>query len=132
MGRQQRSEGMHVFFRSHLRLAGTICLVAVSAYILFDLMDIDGSNYAKPGEVCLIGAQSSAGEEEGKYAWKPVPGAWHAPPRVLPLALRRSVADLPLVSDCRNSSYVAVRPHHVTSQETGVPEEGSDPARRSA
>jgi hypothetical protein len=127
-----RVKGMRLSLRSHLRLAGTICLIAVSAYVLFDLMDIDGSDFGSAGEVCLLGAESSAGEKEGKCTWKAIPGARRAPPRLLPAGLQLSSAGLPLVSDCRNSSCLAVRPRHDTSQETTVPEEGSDPPKRSA
>ncbi len=118
--------------RSHLRCIWCCTILVVFSYVLFDLLDIDGSNFRNPAEGRILSEERFASEGDGKYpgpggstAWPSVPAS-HSPARRL-----SSVLPAPAPILHRPTGHV-VRPRaEFLKQIASSSRPETDPARRS-
>lgn len=123
---------MQRFFLRHLSVIFSLCLITTSSYVLFDLLDIDGSNLKEHSQVCGFEAVLPPCGGEIKPAATNNPTPWPAIPRGVSLSELRCAthAFLPVarsVSSCPSTHIRKVPRREPTSSARG-----SDPARRSA
>lgn len=117
---------MRRFCRSQLGPLGAFALLVVSSYVLFDLLDIDGSNFQRGGDVYVIAEEKVAGDKG--VCGDGLAPAWLAPPRTLPLALRWSPnGPPPAPADGRPPCRI-VRTRRGTVHQPTRAAQGSDPA----
>ncbi len=122
---------MRRFLIAHLSVIFACCLVATSSYILFDLLDIDGSDFKDHAQVGGLEAvmPASAGQSRPTSLDTVAPRTAFLHGSLLPMRLP-VLASRPTPSQL--SCRLAVLPRKAQQREsTSVAREG-DPARRSA
>ncbi len=111
---------------------GCICLVIVSAYVLFDLLDIDGSNFKNPAELCALAAEQPGPPGEGKGCPTHAPPDPHAALRRLPFTLS-AVSLVPrAASPGQYATCLVLRPGRSIGRKADRSAEPVEPARRLA
>lgn len=123
---------MQQFCLRHLFLIFFACTITTSSYVLFDLLDIDGSRFKELGQVCGFEAvmPDCSGEMKSPTAHTPTP-----PPGSLRSLLFTAMRDNALASRPMlpsTSSYYLVHTRNATQSESTSPGQGSEPAQRSA
>ena len=121
---------MRLFCLRHLFLIFAVCLIATSSYVLFDLLDIDGSNFKEHAQVCGFEAVMPACGGEIRSPATNSPAPWPAPSHALlfTAACLASFAPRPFLSSI--SRYLASHTRKDTKRESASLERGNDPARR--
>ncbi len=119
---------MLCFCRARLFRIGSALLIALSSFVLFDLLDIDGSNFKPSTEFCTVGEDPAANDEVTKAPAQDLPVRWLAIARTRPLA---SIALLEGGAS-RRLPALGVRPRRATAQEGAPADRDSDPALHAA
>lgn len=122
---------MRRFCLQHLFVIFSLCLVATSSYVLFDLLDIDGSNLKEHARVCGFEAVLPAYSGEIKLAGtsNPAPRPTTSPAllftvaRFSPFGLRAVLPSIP--------RSLVLRIRRAIRVESTSLARGSDPASRS-
>ncbi len=117
------------FNRRSLVCLGSVVLVVVSAYVLFDLLDIDGSNFHNRPDVLLLDAKAAGGDGDPHGL---MPGILRGGFFSLLPAARLSVTFSAQAPPPRSSSRLLVRSRRTILRELAPAEDGSDPASRIA
>ncbi len=122
---------MRRFLIPHLPVIFACCLIATSAYILFDLLDIDGSDFKDHGQLSGLEAVMPTSSGEGKPTALDTGAFRLASPRGSLLDAR-----LPVLAYCPVPSllfwhFVALPRKAQQRESTSLAREG-DPVRRSA
>lgn len=124
--------GMRRFCFRHLFSILAVCMIATSSYVLFDLLDIDGSRFKELAQVCGFEAVMPDSGEEIKppTAYTPVhqPGPLRS---LLPTAMHYfALASRPILPSISSDRLVHTR--NATQSESASPAQGSEPAQRIA
>ena len=123
---------MRRFCSRHLFLIFAVCMTATSFYVLFDLLDIDGSRFKELAQVCGFDAVMPDSGEEIKPPTAYTPAHQLGPLRnLLPTATHYfALASRPTPPS--TSSYRLVHTRNATQSESASPAQGSEPAQRIA
>jgi len=122
---------MRLFCLRHLFLIFSFCLIATSSYVLFDLLDIDGSDFKEYTRVGGFEAVMPASSAESKPSAVEIPPPWPEVPRTILLTASNltSPAIRPVLPSI--SRYLIVYIRKATQGESASLPRGNDPARRS-
>jgi len=124
---------MRRFCFRHLFLIFAVCMTATSSYVLFDLLDIDGSGFKELTRGCSFEAvmPDCSGEIKSPTANTPAPPP--GPLRSLLFSATRYnfLASRPTLPST-SSSYRLVHTRNATQSESASSAQGSEPAQRSA
>ena len=122
---------MRRFCHRHLPLIYSFCLIATSSYVLFDLLDIDGSDFKEYTQVGGFEAVMPASSGESKPSAVEISPLWPVVPRTLLLTASNltSLAIRPVLPSI--SRYLIVHTRKATQRESASLVRGNDPARRS-
>lgn len=106
-------------------------MIATSSYVLFDLLDIDGSRFKNLAQVCGFEAvmPDSSGEIKSPTAHTPAPPPGPLRGLVFTAMSYHSLASRPTLPS--TSSYRIVHTRNATQSESASPGRGSEPAQRS-
>lgn len=123
---------MRRFCFRHRSSIVAVCMVAMVSYVLFELLDIDGSRFKGLAQVCGFEAVMPDSGEEIKsptaYTPAPQPGPLCS---LLPTATHSfALASRPILPS--TSSYRLVHTRNATQSESPSPAQGSEPAQRIA
>ncbi len=123
---------MRLFCLRHLFLIFTVCLIATSSYVLFDLLDIDGSNFKEHVQVLGFEAVMPAcsGETKPPATEKLTP--WPALSRAFLLTSVRLTSPAPNRALSPISHYLTAHIRRTIQRDSSSPARGTDPAKRSA
>lgn len=123
---------MRRFCLRHLFLIISACMIATSFYVLFDLLDIDGSRFKERGQACGFEAVMPDCSEEIKSPTANTPAPSPGSLRDLLFATMDpySFASRPRLPS--TSSHYIVHTRNATQSESASPTQGSDPAQRLA
>ncbi len=123
---------MRRFCIRHLSAIFSLCLIATSSYVLFDLLDIDGSEFKEYAQGCAFVAVMPASSGETKLTAtdnsSPWPSVSRAP--LFTTVRMRSVVPRPAPHSISRCLIVHIR--KALQRESTSPARESDPARRSA
>lgn len=123
---------MRRFCFRHLSPIIAVCMIATSFYVLFDLLDLDGSGFEQTGQTCGFEAvmPDCGGEIKSPTANTPVllPGSL----RSLLFAAMHYNAPTSRPTLPSILSYRIVHTRNATQSESASPTQGSDPAQRLA
>ena len=123
---------MRGFCLRHLFLIFSLCLITTSSYVLFELLDVDGSHFREHAPICSFEAVLPACGGEFKPASSHSLAPWQTFSDGLSISARRltTVTLRPIPFPASRCLIVHTR----MASERGSPSLalGSDPARRSA
>ena len=122
---------MRRFCLRHLSLIFSFCFIATSSYVLFDLLDIDGSDFKEYTQVGSFEAVMPASSGESKPSAVEISPPWpelsrtvfFTGPNLTSLAIRPVLPSI--------SRYLIVHIRKTTQRESASRARGNDPARRS-
>ena len=122
---------MRRFCLRHLLLIFSFCFIATSSYVLFDLLDIDGSDFKKHNQVGGFEAVMPASSGESKPSAVEISPSWPEVPRTVLLTVSNltSLAIRPVLPSI--SRYLIVHTRRAAQRESASLAPGNDPARRS-
>lgn len=116
----------------HLFAFFAVCMIAASSYVLFNVLDVDGSRFKERTQVCGFEAVLPDSSEEIKspaaYTPAPSPGSLRSP--LFTATAYRTLASRPMIPS--TSSYRIVHTRNAIQSESASPTQGSEPAQRSA
>ena len=123
---------MRRFFLRHLFLIFSFCLIATSSYVLFDLLDIDGSNFREHAQVCSFEAvlPACSGETNPPATEKLTP--WPALSRAFLLTSVRLTSPAPNRALSPISHYLTAHIRRTIQRDSSSPARGTDPEKRLA
>ena len=124
---------MRRFCLRHLILIFAFCSIATSSYVLFDLLDIDGSNFKEHAQVCGFEAvmpPPCGGEIRSPATAHPAP--WLGFSRGLVFSVARLTSLAPCHVPPSIPHFLTVCTRNAIQRESTSSPGGSDPARRSA
>lgn len=123
---------MRRFCSRHLFLLFAVCIIATSFYVLFDLLDIDGSRFKERGQVCGFEAVMPDCSEEIKSPTANTPAPSPGSLRGLLFAAMHYNAPASRPTLPSILSYHIVHTRNATQSESASPTRGSEPAQRLA
>ena len=123
---------MRRFFLRHLFLIFSFCLIATSSYVLFDLLDIDGSNFKEHVQVLGFEAvmPASSGESKPSAMEDSLPWPDVSRPLLFTASNLTSLAIRPALPSI--SRYLIGHTRRTIQRESSSPACGTDPAKRLA
>jgi len=124
--------GMRRFCFRHLFSILAVCMIATSSYVLFDLLDVDGSRFKELAQVCGFEAVMPDSGEEIKPPTAYTPAHQPGPLRSLLFTAARYLAPASRPTLPSTSSHHIVRTRNATQSESISPGLGSEPAQRLA
>lgn len=111
----------------------TCAFIFVFAYILFDLLDVDGSGFQAAMAGSRAAEEKIVDENAGKRIPTGIVGPWPPSPRSLSVALSWLCITLAPISTVRRPSLKLRRPRSlITKQQTATTQPESDPSRRTS
>ncbi len=123
---------MRRFCCAHLCWPGYFALLAISFFVLFDMLDIDGSKLDKPAAAVVFEGERVVAGGEAKNPAKDASRALLVSSPTPPFACARSCAGpVPDFASPRTARHLR-RPRGVHFREPAPRGGGSDPARRPA
>ena len=122
---------MRRFCHRHLPLIFSFCLIATSSYVLFDLLDIDGSNFKEHVQVLGFEAVMPACSGEIRAPATNHPAPWREFSRGLLVTASRHTSLAPRLVCPSIPRYLTVRICKTIQRGSSSSARGSDPARRS-
>ncbi len=120
------------FSRAHLFRIGCASLMALSCFVLFDLLDIDGSSFEPSAGLCVVAEDLIATGKGAKALGPDLPGPWLATAIALPLAGPHTSRPLLRSGACRRPLAFGARPRGPTAPEGAPADRDSDPVPHSA
>jgi hypothetical protein len=122
---------MRRFCFRHLFLIFAVCMIATSSYVLFDLLDIDGSRFKNLAQACGFEAvmPDAGGEIKSPTAHTPAPPPGPLRNLMFTATGYRSLASRPTLLS--TSSYRIVHARNATQSESASPGGEIEPAQRS-
>ncbi len=123
---------MRRFCIRHLSVIFSLCLIATSSYVLFDLLDIDGSDFKEYAQGCAFEAVMPASSGETKFTATDNPPPWPLVSRAPLFTTARMGALAPRPAPHSISRCFIVHIHKALQRESTSLARGSDPAKRSA
>ncbi len=122
---------MRRFCLQHLSLIFSFCFIATSSYVLFDLLDIDGSDFKQYTQVGGFEAVMPASSGESKPGAVEISPPWPEVSRTILLTVS-NLTSLAIRPALRSTSrYLIVHTRKATQRESASSQRGNDPARRS-
>lgn len=121
---------MRRFCDSRLLLIWSCSMILVLAFVLFDLLDIDGSSFQNPAEGITRAEEAVATKEAGKHFHTGVAAAWLPAMRHLSAAIRPLPTLPSRVVPLRRPSFAVGRPRAATAEHLpSSSQHDSEPAR---
>ncbi len=122
---------MRRFCLQHLSSIFCLCLIVTSSYVLFDLLDIDGSSFKEHAQVCGFEAVMPTCSGEVRPPATNDPAPWTESSRALLYNGGRLTSLGPRPALVSVSRDLRVHTRKATQREPASLARGSDPARRS-
>lgn len=137
---RRKRANIYLMFKFSMRCVGfrhlfsffAVCMIVTSSYVLFDVLDVDGSRFKELAQACSFEAVMPDSSEEIKSPAAHIP----APPLgplcglLFTVTGYSSLTSRPTIPS--PSSYRIVHPRKATHSESASPAQGSEPAQRSA
>ncbi len=118
---------MRRFFLCHRLWLAPLCLLLISSYVLFDVLDIDGSNLGQPA--AISGVEDETFADHTKHNLLPVGSAAKASGGGALALLPTPLSGLFPRSCPSGFLCLAIRPRRAPHEDAASPPPGSDPAR---